>query len=1240
LATEFRQLDLWHRQFTRAAIILIALAGGLSAPLASANISDSFDRANSAAIGNGWIEKEPSAFSIQTNAVAKLASYYDYRDNIVYRPAAEDVADVEASVEMRVTASDPGYPQLHTRIQSSTVATSGWLDSYTIYVNGSNTEAVLGRQRGSSFVTTLASFTLSPALNTADTFRLRLRATGTNPVQLEAFVERLQGASWQIIGQATASDSNAQRIATAGSVGFSGYIESGYRFDNFVRTNLGTGTPNPVPALTGISPTSATAGESGLILTLNGSGFAAGSEVRWNGAARATTFVSSTILEAAIPASDLAAEGSATVTVFNPAPGGGLSGGQTFTIQPAVIPNPVPVATALSPASAAAGGSAFTLTVTGSSFATGAVVRWNGSNRTTTFISPTEVRAAIGSADIAAAGTASVTVFNPAPGGGISGALNFTISAAPNPVPTIGSLNPSSRTAGSGAFTLTVNGTNFVAGAVVRWNGANRTTTFVSATSLTAAITAADVQTAGTASVTVFNPAPGGGVSGAVNFTIDAAPNPLPTIGSLSPSSRAAGSGAFTLTVTGTNYVAGSVVRWNGSSRTTTFGSSTSLTAAITATDVQSAGTATVTVFNPAPGGGTSGGATFTITSGGGGSLSISSLSPISAIVGSTSVLVTVTGSGFTTSSVVRWNGAARPTTYVSATQVRANIPGSDLLTDSIAAVTVLNGSTASAPLSFFVLPATDSVFFDGFNRGPAQDLGNGWVEKTPSAFEILTNGTVWAADTYPLDFHDTIVYRNAAELQLDSETGVEFVRLSGGRFPQLHARVQMDSIAQADTLESYILYVEDGISPQGLAIAVQPPATNVGECIIRIAAFPTLPQVGQRYRLRLQVRGTYPVQLTGIMEWFNGGAWEPFVSASIIHDANTVDPRWFCPYPNVPSPISDAGSSGFAKWFDPTDGYDNFFWRSMQPGQPVNNIPAVTSMSPTTVVAGSNAFTLAVNGSNFSSGSTVRWNGADRPTTFLSGTQLQAQITAADVASAGTATVTVFNSGPGGGISPTGLGFTITTPPPSNPGLQFSDDFARANSPTIGNGWNEKEPGAFSIENGQARKLASYYDYRDNVVYRPASEALLDTEVSSEFRITNLAVGYPQLFARLQSSTVGIYGRLDGYVVYFNSSTSQAILGRQVGTSFVTTLATLNLTTPLNTADTFRMRLRVTGTTTVQLQAYVERLTGGAWVIVGQATASDSSSQRIAGAGVAGFSGYIENYYAFDNFSVFNLTQ
>jgi Tol biopolymer transport system component len=94
---------------------------------------------------------------------------------------------------------------------------------------------------------------------------------------------------------------------------------------------------------------------------------------------------------------------------------------------------------------------------------------------------------------------------------------------APNPVPAISSLSPSSATAGGAAFTLTVDGSSFVSGATVDWNGSARTTTFVSATQLTAAITASDIAAAGTANVTVVNPSPGGGTSNAVTFTIIAA---------------------------------------------------------------------------------------------------------------------------------------------------------------------------------------------------------------------------------------------------------------------------------------------------------------------------------------------------------------------------------------------------------------------------------------------------------------------------------------------------------------------------------------------------------------------------------------------------------------------------------------------------------------------------------------------------------------------------------------------
>jgi hypothetical protein len=74
------------------------------------------------------------------------------------------------------------------------------------------------------------------------------------------------------------------------------------------------------------------------------------------------------------------------------------------------------------------------------------------------------------------------------------------------PAPTLTTLTPGTATAGGAGFTLTADGTNFVSGATVLWNGAPRTTTFVSGTRMTASIPAGDIATAGSATVTVRNP--------------------------------------------------------------------------------------------------------------------------------------------------------------------------------------------------------------------------------------------------------------------------------------------------------------------------------------------------------------------------------------------------------------------------------------------------------------------------------------------------------------------------------------------------------------------------------------------------------------------------------------------------------------------------------------------------------------------------------------------------------------
>lgn len=109
------------------------------------------------------------------------------------------------------------------------------------------------------------------------------------------------------------------------------------------------------------------------------------------------------------------------------------------------------------------------------------------------------------------------------------GGTIYRIDGVPSPIPTLLGLLPTAVIAGDPDFALAVTGSEFVFGSTVRWNGADRPTTFVSPTSLTAAIPASDVAAAGVASVTVFTPIPGGGTSGSLSFYINTTFLDVPT---------------------------------------------------------------------------------------------------------------------------------------------------------------------------------------------------------------------------------------------------------------------------------------------------------------------------------------------------------------------------------------------------------------------------------------------------------------------------------------------------------------------------------------------------------------------------------------------------------------------------------------------------------------------------------------------------------------------------------------
>ena len=93
-----------------------------------------------------------------------------------------------------------------------------------------------------------------------------------------------------------------------------------------------------------------------------------------------------------------------------------------------------------------------------------------------------------------------------------------------------------------------------------------------------------------------------------------------------------------------------------------------------------------------------------------------------------------------------------------------------------------------------------------------------------------------------------------------------------------------------------------------------------------------------------------------------------------------------------------------------------------------VNPVPYVSDLAPLAVLPGSPGFDLTVHGANFLPVSVVRWNGASRPTTYVSSRELRAAISADDVATPRTGLVTVLTPGPGGGASEA-MPLLVTTP-------------------------------------------------------------------------------------------------------------------------------------------------------------------------------------------------------------------
>jgi IPT/TIG domain len=351
-------------------------------------------------------------------------------------------------------------------------------------------------------------------------------------------------------------------------------------------------TQNPAPTISAVSPSSVMAGAAATSVAITGTGFIASSSVELNGTSVATTYDSATSLSATLPASNLSTGAIGKLTVVNPSPGGGTSSTVDFTVN-----NPAPNIATVTPTSVTAGTGPTVLDVTGTGFVSTSAISWNGAVLTTNFVSGTEVKASVPAVDLAGSAANAVTAVNPAPGGGSSAAVTFTVNS---PAPVISSISPRLVPPGVAA-TITITGTGFEANSVVLWNGAARPTTVVSTTILQVMLSAADLQAQGPGALTVSNPGPGATSSGAAQLVVSS--QPVPTIQSVliavAPGYSNQSCAQVQVTVTGQNFDPSSTIQANGVALNNFAATSTVLAANLPGGFTSQAGGLTLTVANP-----------------------------------------------------------------------------------------------------------------------------------------------------------------------------------------------------------------------------------------------------------------------------------------------------------------------------------------------------------------------------------------------------------------------------------------------------------------------------------------------------------------------------------------------------------------------------------------------------------------------------------------------------------------
>jgi uncharacterized protein (TIGR03437 family) len=713
-----------------------------------------------------------------------------------------------------------------------------------------------------------------------------------------------------------------------------------------ITVSTGGGTGSGSITLSSISPSTLTAGYATQI-SLFGANFTPSSVVIFNGSQLGATYVGTTQLNVTLPAYLVVA---GTLSVYVRDPSNGTSGTQYVTVTSSGSSGSLSL-TQISPTSTPLN-TAFTLTLFGSGFSGGILLNFGSvCTLSTQFVSSGELLATVPSNCLTVAQTVNVSV-------GGSNTQPFTIGGSGSSGSiTLGSVSPTVLPPGIAA-TLYLYGSNFTFNSIVHFNNATVQTSFQNSGYLIASIPSYLV-TSGSLPVYVSDATTGTSTTVSVSVS-GSGSSGIITLSQVSPSSLTAGV-QTQISVFGTNFTYSSTVYFNGNAVSTSYQNSGYLIATIPGTLITS-GSLAVYVYDPTNG---TSATTFVSVSGSGsgGTLSLGSISPTSAAVGSAALQLTLFGSGFSSGILLNFGSVCTiGTTFVSSTELLATIPASPCLATAQTVSVSVGGSNSVQ-------------FVIGGSTGSSGSIVLSSVSPT-----VLTAGTTTTLYVYGANFTgNSLIHFNNVTVQT--------TYLSTG---QLYATIPGSYV----TSGSLPVYVTDPSTGTSITTYVSVGGSGATGIISLTSVSPNTMAAGTAATLYA----------------FGGN----FTASSLIHFNNNIVGTSYVNsgelYASIPGAYVTSGSLPVYVT-DPSNGTSATMYVSVA-GSSSGSV-TLSSLSQTTASVGGSAFTLIVNGSGFSSGVLLNF-GTICPslsTTFVSTGQIYVNIPAYCLATAQTVSITVAGS-------------------------------------------------------------------------------------------------------------------------------------------------------------------------------------------------------------------------------------